>query len=79
MRSVIFEQANIAMGENQEEYETLYSFVDPNDPEGKVVSCFELNKEEIEEIVKTGKLWFIQTTFQSRYNPILISTENPFI
>lgn len=59
----------------------------PNDPQlaimTKVVpwsmtACFKLNKEEIEEIVRTGKLWHTQMLFGANFQPILMSTQNPF-
>lgn len=43
-----------------------------------MTACFELNKEEIEEIVRTGKLWHRQCVFGSNFQPIIMSTQNPF-
>lgn len=50
----------------------------PRSPMGEAVCCFQLNKEEIDEIVRTGKLYFTQCTFWKPYSPINMSTENPF-
>lgn len=92
MRAINFEQANIMLAESQEEYETLpiWADIDENkqpvrlddgklrDQMGQCVCCFELNKEEIDEIVKTGKIWFTQCTFWNAFQPINMSTQNPF-
>ena len=93
MRAIQFEHANINLAEGQEEYETLpiYACVDENnepmrnadlslfDPMGQMTCCLELNKEEIDEIVKTGQLWLTQCTFWNPFQPISMSTQNPFI
>ena len=59
----------------------------PNDPQLAVMTktvpwsmtcCFELNKEEIDEIVRTGKLWYKQMLFGNMFQPISMSTQNPF-
>jgi hypothetical protein len=59
----------------------------PNDPQMAIMTktvpwsmtaCFELNKEEIDEIVRTGRIWHTQYTFGSTFQPIRMSTQNPF-
>lgn len=50
----------------------------PRDKQGTAVACFELNKEEIDEIVKTGRIFFTTLTFWQPYQPINMSTTNPF-
>jgi len=44
-----------------------------------MTACFQLNKEEIEEIVRTGKLWYRQCLFGGNFQPMNISTQNPFV
>ena len=78
MRSITFPEANLPLAEDQPEYETLHVHLDVTKPEVPMTACFELNKEEIEEIVRTGKIWFTQWTFGSGFQPIKIQTENPF-
>lgn len=46
---------------------------------GHAVCCFELNKEEIDEIILTGKVWLTQCTFWNPFQPINMTTQNPFI
>ena len=45
-------------------------------PYPQTISCWELTKEEIEQIVKTGKLWV--SVFSVPPPPIAILTETPF-
>lgn len=85
MIAIEFEQANVRLAESQDEYETLPIHV-PLDENGQLTDiecpctcCFQLNKEEIDELVKTGKLYFTQLTFGSSFQPIRMSTTNPFI
>lgn len=66
-----FKEVNIRIAENQPEYETLPAF--HNDIEGSVTFCFALNKQELDEIAKTGKIWFKQLTFNKAMNPIAMS------
>lgn len=44
----------------------------------QMTACFELSDEEIEEIVKTRKLWHTQMVLGNHFQPVLLSTKNPF-
>lgn len=79
MISIEFPQANIPLAKDQPEYETLYVHVDPNDPTLSMTACFELSDEEIVELVKTRKLWYTQLTFGQPFQPVRMSTQNPFV
>jgi len=79
MIAVDFSQRTHLIAENQPEYETLPVHIDLEDPATPCTMCFELNKEEIDEIVNTGKLYFTQLTFRGPFQPIQMSTQNPFI
>lgn len=72
MKAVEFEEVNIRISEDQEEYETLPAF--HNKQEGSLTFCFDLNKEELDEIIRTGKIYFKQLTFGRPMNPIAMST-----
>lgn len=78
MKSVKFPEVNIHLAENQPEYETLYVHLDKNDPQFPMTACFELTDEQIKEIVETRKIWFTQLTFGGSFQPINLSTQNPF-
>lgn len=78
MKSIEFPQSNVKIGEGQPQYQTLHAHVDPNDPAQTMTMCFELSKEEIAQIVLTGKIWMSQLTFGMPFQPIRMSVDNPF-
>lgn len=74
MIAIEFEEMNALIGKDQDDvYLPLPAYY--NEKEGSVAFCFQLNKEEIDEIVKTGKIWFKQLTFNGPLQPISLSTE----
>jgi hypothetical protein len=73
MTSVTFEEANLKIAEHQDEYETLHAHHNPK--EGSITFCFQLNKEELDEIARTGRIYFKQLTFNQPMQPIAMSTE----
>lgn len=69
------------------EYKEIIVPNKPSDPQLAIMTkvvpwsmtcCFELNKEEIDEIVRTGKLWHTQMLYGHNFQPISMSTQNPF-
>ena len=81
MKSIDFPKANVAIAKDQPQYQTIYGHVDKtgNDPTYAVTLCFELDPEEIEQIAKTGKLYYTQLTFGQPFSPIRMSTVTPFL
>jgi len=77
MKPVDFKQVNFLIAEGQEEYETLPAYIEEAET-GTIVTCFELDNEEIEEINRTGKIWHQQLAFHQPMQPILLSTLCPF-
>jgi len=60
---------------------------EPNDPQLAIMTknvpwsmtaCFQLNKEEIDQIVNTGCIWYTQMLFGQNFQPVQMSVENPF-
>lgn len=43
-----------------------------------MTACFELSDEEIEEIIRTRRFWHTQMLFGHNFQPIRMSTQNPF-
>lgn len=41
-----------------------------------VTTCYELNKEEVDELIKTGKLWV--SFWGYTIPPVMLCVENPF-
>lgn len=77
MKPVEFPQMNAKIAEHQKEYVTLPAHI-VNEPEGRIICCLELDDDEIEEIVRTRKIWHQQLTFHQPMQPIFLSTKNPF-
>lgn len=50
----------------------------PTDTMGQAVFCLELTPGEVHEIVSTHKIWVVQSTFWNTFQPIRMSTQNPF-
>ena len=72
MKTIKFKQVNTELGKNQKEYITLpcyYEIV-----KGSVLCGFELSKEEIEQVNKTGKIFIKTLTFGNAFQPIELST-----
>lgn len=80
MKSIDFPEANLALAKDQPEYQTLYVFFNRlASPFFPMTCCFELDEKEIEQIVKTKRLFFTQSTFGRGYSPINMNLENPFL
>ena len=77
MKPVKFEGYNVAIGEGQEEYIPIPAQAMPDDPQGKVLMCFELDPDEIKEIQETGRLWMTKLTFGMDFQPIMLNTKKP--
>lgn len=71
-----FNQQNIVIAENQDEYESLPAFVSDD---GAVTCCFELDEAELKQVRETGKIWLTVLTFGKPLQPINTSLLNPFI
>lgn len=92
MKAVDFPQRNVMLAEDQPEYETLpvhletKEIIVPNGPHNpmtkqipwQMTACFELSDEEIAQIVANRKIWYKQCLFGHNFQPMVISTENPF-
>lgn len=80
MKSIDFPKANVALAKDQPQYQTLFVHVDKTgrDREVQVTCCMELSEEEVNEIVRTKKMWFTQVTFGRGYNPIRMQLSSPF-
>lgn len=93
MKSLQFPQANLALAKDQPEYQTLHVFVEYKDltkpglldaPQQKKVvpwsmtACFELSEDEIDEIIRTKRIWHTQMLFGNQFQPINMSTQSPF-
>lgn len=93
MQPVEFPQQTVVLAKDQPEYIPLPVYVLPGektikDEAGNITgteavayemtACFQLDPEEIAEINATGKLWFTQCVFGNPFQPVRLSTRNPF-
>ncbi len=78
MTPVTFKGSNIVFGENQPEYQPLPA-CKFKDQQGTVVTCWELSKEEIEEVLNSGKIYLSQLTFNQALQPVILNVSNPII
>ncbi len=76
MEPIKFKQQNVTYAENQEEYLPLPAFKTKS---GRVITCWKLSDEELEEVNKTGIVWLDMLTFNKPLQPVGIGTANPFI
>lgn len=69
MKPVKFDGHNVVIAEGQPEYQPLPACVGDT-PEVPVITCWELDHEELQHLKKTGKLWLSQLTFGGPLQPI---------
>jgi thioredoxin-related protein len=71
MKPIEFEEQNVIYAKDQPEYNPLPACKTEN---GDIATCWELTKEEIEEIQNTGKLWIMVKTFNNPLQPFYCTT-----
>ena len=76
MKPVTFEGQNTVLGKGQPEYLELPALRCFDDT-GTVWSCWELDKFDLEDLIRTRKLWLGQLTFNKVFAPQLVSTVMP--
>lgn len=76
MNPVDFEGMNTVFGVGQPQYLDLPA-LRCGDLQGTVWSCWELDDEDIKDIIRTRKLWVGQLTFNKPLSPQMVSTVMP--
>lgn len=79
MDAIEFPEQTHVLAKDQPQYVPLPVHIDQNDPMVPMTACFQLSPEELAEINATGKLWYTQSTFGNAFQPVRMSTRNPFI
>lgn len=74
MKPIKFPGHNRVLGEGQPQYSPL-PIIALDDPEGTVISCWQLTPDEILRIRKTGRLYIQCWTFNDSLQPILPMVE----
>ena len=78
MEAIDFPQRTHILAENQPEYTPLPVHIDRTQPGSPFTCCFKLSPEEIEQINKTGEIWYTQLTCGNLFQPVMLSVINPF-
>lgn len=78
MQAVEFPQQTHILAKDQPQYIPLPVHIDQTAPEIPMTCCFELSDDEVEEIVRTKKIWHNQWTFGQPFQPIRMTTKSPF-
>jgi hypothetical protein len=76
MKPVKTRHTNVEFGKEQDEYGTLPAY---RDPQGQVVTCWELTDEEIEQVIGSKKIYLRQLTFNQPLQPVSLHAENPVL
>jgi hypothetical protein len=79
MQPVEFPQQTAILAKDQPQYTPLPVHVGPPEEGYPMTACLELSEEEKAEIAATGKFWLTQITFGHPFQPIRLSTQNPFV
>lgn len=74
MEPIKFEGQNITFGENQPGVLPLPAH---KQPDGTVTICLEVTKEELKQIIKTGRIWAQTLTYNQPLQPLRFMTEQP--
>jgi hypothetical protein len=78
MLPIEFPQQTIVLAKDQPQYTPLPVHVGTEQEGFPMTACFELVDEEVAEIIATRKLWYTQITFGHPFQPVQLSTQNPF-
>lgn len=78
MQPIEFPQQTHILAKDQPQYTQLPVHIDESNQATPMTFCCELTDEEVAELIATRKLWLTQSTFGNRFQPIRLSTQNPF-
>ncbi len=71
MIAIDFEGVTVKIAEHQDEYITLPA---KQCPDGSMMFCFELDEEELKEVIKTKRIFWKQFVGNADMQPIGMST-----
>jgi hypothetical protein len=87
MTPIDFPECNLMLAEEQPQYQTLPVFVDsrvvetndgPKEIPWSMTLCYELSDDDIAELIATRKLHYRQMLYGHQFQPIFLSTKDPF-
>lgn len=76
MVAVNFPDSNSVFASENPDFYPLPAEVIPG-PSMQINTCWELSKEELEEVMKTGHIWVSILSFGQPLHPMLLSTRKP--
>lgn len=76
MKAIEFPQQTHVLAKDQPKYSPLPTHFDPDI--GACISCFELDEAERRAIAEGKPLWLWQYTFGNPFQPVALTTDNPF-
>lgn len=74
---VEFPEQTVVIAKDQPQYRQLPAYRFSNDPEGKIVCCWQLGWRDRLKVLFTGKLWHQVMTFNGPLQPQLLLTDKP--
>jgi hypothetical protein len=74
MMPSLFPQANLLLGDDQPEYLLLPAH---RAADGVFTTCWELDDQELEVVLKTKRIWSQQLTFGGPFQPQIILANEP--
>lgn len=77
MKPVDFPLANVVYAKDGSKYQPLFAYKRPNDPQGLVITKWELSADEIEKLITTGTIYISILTFNDNLQPILPTVDFP--
>ena len=78
MKPVKFAEQTTTLGEDQPEYLPLPVWQEPNDFQGRNISCWQLTLKERIKLLFTGRIWVHQLTFNAPLQPQTLQVDTPF-
>lgn len=76
MKPTTFEGHNIVLGKNQPQYSPLPA-LRCDDANGTVWACWQLDANDISDLIKNRRIWVGQLTFNQPFSPQMVTTSVP--
>ena len=68
-----FAERNVEIAKDQPQYRTLPAFVDPDDPYGHRITCWQVSYRDRLKLLLTGRLWVDVMSFNQPLQPLFFS------
>lgn len=77
MKPVEFPVVNVVFAKYQPEYMPLPAMEIPNDPQGLIITKWQLSPEELERMKETGTIHLSVAMFNQPLQPVLLTVDLP--